>query len=36
VLERGRLVADAPPQRLLAPGAVSRPPAAPRRDSTSA
>lgn len=36
VLERGRLVADAPPQRLLAPGAVSRPPAAPRRDPTSA
>jgi ATP-binding cassette subfamily B protein/ATP-binding cassette subfamily C protein LapB len=36
VLERGRLVADAPPQRLLAPGAVSRAPAVPRRDSTSA
>ncbi|RZL31394.1 MAG: ATP-binding cassette domain-containing protein, partial [Rubrivivax sp.] len=36
VLDRGRLVADAPPQRLLAPGAVSRAPATPRRDSTSA
>lgn len=31
VLERGRLVADAPPQRLLAPGAVSTRPGAARR-----
>lgn len=34
VLERGRLVADAPPQRLLAPGAVTpRTPAPPRTTS---
>jgi len=31
VLERGRLVADAPPSRLLAPGAVAPRPTAPRR-----
>ncbi|MBW8846116.1 MAG: ATP-binding cassette domain-containing protein [Burkholderiales bacterium] len=40
VLERGRLVADAPPQRLLAPGAVGPRTPAPRRpaagDTTSA
>lgn len=35
VLERGRLVADAPPSRLLAPGAVARPAPARRAETAT-